>query len=330
MNHSRFLVSLALVTAAAATAACSVASNDAEADGAGASSAAINLATTNYLALGDSVPFGMNPLLLPTATNPALPTEDQFVGYPEVLARLVAPLRDANLACPGETSSSFLLPLSSFDPASPLPFDRGCHLVKAAGILHVPYVESQLARAMSFLSTHPQTKLVTLTVGGNDMGLVADICKAQVEAGVAAGQVPYTQAAAAVAQCVGAALPQALGTLQANVTRILSGVRGTGYKGELMAVTYYSLNYNQPAGTDLLKLANDVLAGTAAGFGAKVADGYAAFKVASGPAGDPCAAGLLIRLPTPAGAPISCDVHPSPTGREVLGAAVRAAMAKHI
>jgi hypothetical protein len=54
-----------------------------------------------------------------------------------------------------------------------------------------------------------------------------------------------------------------------------------------------------------------------------VANGFAAFLAASAAAGaplKPCAAGLLIRLPS---ATLTCDVHPSPLGRDVLARAIR-------
>ena len=53
-------------------------------------------------------------------------------------------------------------------------------------------------------------------------------------------------------------------------------------------------------------------------FGVTVADEFSAFQIASAPFnGDPCAAGLLIRLTA-----TTCDVHPSPAGRELLAATV--------
>ena len=63
-----------------------------------------------YLALGDSVPFGMNITLLPPYSQQT-PTPAQFVGYPEAVAaatRLLESKKEANASCPGETSGSFL------------------------------------------------------------------------------------------------------------------------------------------------------------------------------------------------------------------------------
>src|SRR4051794_18146202 len=64
----------------------------------------------NYLALGDSVPFGMNVSLVPPYST-TLPTTGQFVGFPEALAAVMPPFKQSDLlnaSCPGETSASFL------------------------------------------------------------------------------------------------------------------------------------------------------------------------------------------------------------------------------
>lgn len=64
----------------------------------------------NYLALGDSVPFGLNPVLLPPYSQ-VTPSPSQFVGYPESLAaieHLLQSKKEVNASCPGETSASFL------------------------------------------------------------------------------------------------------------------------------------------------------------------------------------------------------------------------------
>src|SRR5664280_2567755 len=54
----------------------------------------------SYLALGDSVAFGYNPLLDPRS-GPA-----QYVGYPDLVARALH-LRETNAACPGEATGGF-------------------------------------------------------------------------------------------------------------------------------------------------------------------------------------------------------------------------------
>jgi hypothetical protein len=59
-----------------------------------------------YLALGDSVPFGMNVTLLPPYSQQT-PTRADFIGYPEVAAAAMR-VSLLNASCPGETSGSFL------------------------------------------------------------------------------------------------------------------------------------------------------------------------------------------------------------------------------
>src|SRR5258706_7785986 len=70
----------------------------------------------DYLALGDSVPFGFNPLVNPNdATN--------FIGYPEIVAQRLD-IKDVNAACSGEATGGFLS-LTGTDnvfPPYPAPF----------------------------------------------------------------------------------------------------------------------------------------------------------------------------------------------------------------
>src|SRR5437016_6021153 len=123
-----------------------------------------------YLALGDSVAFGMNVTLLPPFAT-QLPTPQQFIGYPEVVAAaqpLLESKGEVNASCPGETSGSFL------NTASP---DYGCNSphfqpplpplppFKATIGLHTTYTGSQMEFAESELRTNKQIKLVTLGIG---------------------------------------------------------------------------------------------------------------------------------------------------------------------
>ena len=55
----------------------------------------------NFLALGDSIAFGYDPLV----RDPSEP--ENFVGYPEALAGLLG-VDVVNASCPGEASGSFL------------------------------------------------------------------------------------------------------------------------------------------------------------------------------------------------------------------------------
>jgi lysophospholipase L1-like esterase len=248
-----------------------------------------------YLALGDSIAFGFSPLL------PYEPPFTQFVGYPES-AGAAEGLRVWNAACPGETSGSFL------DPAQP---DNGCHSAPSyfAQGLHVPYgtATSQIEYATSFLEANPATKLVTLDIGGNDLLLVQNACGTGTTADA----------------CIAERLPGTLATYAENLGTILGRLRATRYAGPIVLLTQYATNYEDETQLAALTPLNAEVTAVAVLHGAVVADGYGAFLAASlSTLGNPCAAGLLIVLPDG-----TCNVHPSPAGRQVLTKAVLAALA---
>ncbi len=245
-----------------------------------------------YLALGDSVAFGYAP---PQVTPPqAYLHARNFKGYPEYLASWFG-LQDANASCPGETSSSFIeVNAQSNGCENSIGSDSG---YRDAYPLHVHYSGNQLAYATQFLAANgASTKLVSINIGANDIF----VCQATTSD-----------------QCTGADFPATLNTIAQNLGTILHGLRATGYHGKLVVLAYYSISYTDPiqvAGTQLL---NNTLSSVAHQYHAIVADGYNAFKVASGPDGDPCAAGLLIKLP--AG---GCNIHPSALGHVILANAI--------
>lgn len=248
-------------------------------------------ATMDYLALGDSVAFGYSPLV----TNPSDP--DNFVGYPTPVAQRLG-LKLTNAACPGATSS-YLISLSGSD--------YGCKTYPFP--LHVSYSTSQLQYAVSFLRSHPRTRLVTIDIGVNDLFKLRDeIC---------GGPIICPQ----LAQYI----PGALAAISANLDTIYGAIRHKAhYHGQLVALTYYSLNYKDTTLTGFAQALDQVIATRTHAWGGAVADGFGAFAEASEAFnGDPCAAGLLIRT-----SPTGCDIHPSAKGRNLLAAAI-VAVVKH-
>ena len=267
-----------------------------------------------YLALGDSIPFGMNPLLLPPyRMPPPLPTPNQFVGYPEIVAAAsqLSPNQLINAACPGETSASFLN-INELDlgcnsqhlqpPLDPIPAFKPYIGLKA------PYLNAQMAFAETQLSANNKINLVTLSIGANDVLLVVGQCQGE-------------------PTCVQSRLGPALQIYAGNLAQILTRIRAK-YKGSLIMVKYYS---PLPELNGITSALNDTMTQVAAqlatqrGFApVRFAEGYLAFQLASALFNhDACRAGLLIRLPPPS--PQPCDVHPSPLGRNVLAAAVQLA-----
>jgi lysophospholipase L1-like esterase len=247
-----------------------------------------------YLALGDSVAFGYVPPQAVPAPNYSDPRS--FVGYPEDVARALH-LPVSNASCPGETTASFLVPGAQ---------SNGCENSPGSAVgyrtefpLHVQYRGTQMQYALRYLATHRQTRLVTINIGANDVFLceetTADGCASPAE------------------------LQAVLTEIQANLTTIYTEIRHVAhYRGLLVALTYYSTTYSDPAAVAGTEALDSAIASVTEKFGGKIADGFAAFE---GPSavfgGSPCAAGLLIKLPDG-----TCNVHPSPAGHLLLARAI--------
>jgi hypothetical protein len=215
-----------------------------------------------YLALGDSVPFGMNVTLLPPYSQ-QIPTPAQFVGYPETVAaatHLLDSNKEANASCPGETSGSFL------NTSTP---DNGCNSphfqplgpalppFKTTIGLHTPYTVAQMDFAEAQLASNKHINLVTLSIGANDVLLALaalEQCKDD--------------------QCVQTLLGPLLATYRSNLTQILTRIRAQ-YQGTLVVMTYYSPS---PALDGITMLLNSSMLQVAADFGVSIADGFGAFN----------------------------------------------------
>jgi lysophospholipase L1-like esterase len=253
-----------------------------------------------YLALGDSVPFGYNPV--DAANDPT--NLSAFVGYPELIT---TPSIVSNAACEGETSASFL---SATAP------DNGCRAWRAAGdAMHVGWgnAATQMAYATKFLGNHPTTATVSLMVGANDLIIAQNACIAQ-----------FYPDPNAINNCLAQAVPGVIASAANNIGYIVSQLRGTGYKGQIVLVTYYELQYyNQ---SDLTFEAayglDQAIVQVGQALGVSIAGGFSAFAQASAGAGyDACKAGLLYAMPDG-----TCNKHPSAAGQAVLAAAVKAAV----
>jgi len=240
----------------------------------------------DYLALGNSVAFGYSPLANPTNAN-------NFIGYPNTVATT---LKEAltNPSCPGETSSHFISLTGS---------DNVCGFYRNHFPLHVTYSTSQLEFADGFLQSHPKTLVVSIDIGANDLFVLENGCGG-------ASTPPEIK-------CILDGLPSMLATLSANLDTIYGHIRNLdGYKHKLVALTYYSLNYSDPVGTSVISQVNQVVANRTLAWKGIVADGFGAFAAAaSAYGGDTCAAGLRIVVSS---SPLTCDIHPSPAGRDLL------------
>lgn len=247
----------------------------------------------SYLALGDSVPFGFNP-------NPALwSNAANFIGYPEIVAQQLN-IEDVNATCPGEATGGFLSLTGTDNVCRPYRFILG-------EPLHVNYAGTQMAFALAYLRSHHNTRLVTLTLGAND------IFRFQKDH-------PECFSASPPPVCLGLTV-SVFATMQANLNTILDGIRSTGYTGLIVAVTYYSLNYPDTSGADLL---NGPMVAAATAHGAFIASGVEAWRTTATTAGggSTCAAGLRLPPFPPDPGTFGCDVHPTLLGATLLADAV--------
>jgi lysophospholipase L1-like esterase len=242
-----------------------------------------------YLALGDSVPFAYITQVGYEYGNP-----ENFVGYADYVGDDLR-LTTTDAACPGEATTSFLSSTGA---------DNGCGTFRSHAPLHVAYSGTQFEFAKTFLAEHPNTALVTIQLGANDVFLLQKAC-------------------AGNPACILNGLPATLATISSDLDTILQGLRATGFHGLMMVVNYYSLDYSNLAGTEVTQQLNQAVTHNAQADGAVVADAFTAFEQAAAPAGGKtCVAGLLNASPSD---PSTCDVHPSQSGHKLLAQTIEAA-----
>ena len=244
----------------------------------------------SYLALGDSVAFGFHPLPVSDRVKAA-----NFVGYPEIVAQRLN-IEDVNAACSGEATGGFI------DPQG---LDNSCRGYRSLWPLHVAYSGTQLAFAESYLKANPRTRLVTLNLDANDFF--------RLTSGPSTDFWPPST-------CYTPDFVVYLKTCAIqNLETIFAGIRGTGYTGLIVVMTYYALDYSDPVGLFVSGLLNGAMIAAAAHSDhVLVASGFDAWKpVAMAVGGSSCTAGLLIPLPSG-----GCDVHPTPAGRDLLAGAI--------
>ncbi len=254
-----------------------------------------------YLALGDSLAFGFNPLVQP-------PDLVKYIGYPKIIAGILR-LQLSNASCPGATTSTFIETSTTPSDYYPgfycipsknqvfVPSNNG----EAQLTYFVPYdgAPDQLDYATAFLKANPATKLVTIDIGLNDIGLVQINC-------------------ANTPQDCQSELSTALAAVGQNLATIFSGLRATGYQGPIIAVDAFSFNYSDPVQSGAISAYNTVMEQVASPFDVTVADLYPLFEHLAAPfGGNTCAAGVLVKLSNG-----TCDTHPNLLGQALIASAV--------
>jgi lysophospholipase L1-like esterase len=250
---------------------------------------------TSYLALGDSLAFGLNPFVKKFDLS-------KYVGYP-LIASSALHEKLANASCPGETSSTFVGTSTDYFDG----FD--CAKLRESK-LFVPYngASSQLEYASNYLAANPAAKLVTINLGVNDLAVLLEFCTST-----------YTDPAA-VAACEQNGLPGVLNTYGENLALIFTTLRKTGYTGPVVFLNGFAYNYSDPVQFAAFSNLNQVLATVAqnAAFNVTILNAFRLFQVAATPfGGDVCKTGLLLKKSDG-----TCDTHPSIAGQALLAAAL--------
>jgi lysophospholipase L1-like esterase len=241
-----------------------------------------------YLALGDSIGYGFQD----SKALAGLPPEAFNTGYVDVFAARLRQLRPGittvNYSCPGESTTSFLLPC----------------IWKASGhALHNDYAGSQLDAALAFLAAHRgQVSPVTVSLNGNDINAFLQSC-------------PPGDLA-----CIQHGAPAAIAAYQARLTSILWQLRASAPDAEIIVVGAYDPNVGAFAFADpLFTQVNQAQQAAAATVRARFADPFPVFN----PQGDntaETAAICTLTLLCTAG-----DTHPSDAGYRALADVVWAA-----
>ena len=106
--------------------------------------------------------------------------------------------------------------------------------------LHVAYTGSQLGYAVRYLVQHPATSLVTIDIGANDVLMCRSMLRDH---------------------CTGPDFGRTLATVTANMDTILNALRDRAhYRGDLVVLAYYTLEYYDPSSVTWTQALNAALA----------------------------------------------------------------------
>ena len=94
-------------------------------------------------------------------------------------------------------------------------------------------------------SRHPQTRLVSIGLGANDVLLLRTQC-------------------ADDPTCIAMGLPQVLAAVETNLATILDDLRAAGFKGIIVVANYYSVDYSDTNETAITAALNQTLAAASA------------------------------------------------------------------
>jgi lysophospholipase L1-like esterase len=213
-----------------------------------ASQAAVDSPRRYYLALGDSLAYGIQP----DKVDQGLPPSGFDTGYVDVFAarlRTLAPkIRVVNYGCPGESTVTFV--------------NGGCPWLAGGRALHDAFRGSQVNAALTFLNAHRgQVSPVTLTLGANDESSAFASCHLNIA-------------------CIRARAATAIAQYASRLRSILHRLRAAAPTADLIVTGLW--DSNDPShlrlGDPLVKAANSAIAGVVRGAKGRFADVFPTFN----------------------------------------------------
>jgi lysophospholipase L1-like esterase len=243
-----------------------------------------------YLALGDSLAYGIQPAKVDAGLSPS----GFDSGYVDLFARrlrMLSPtLRVVNYGCPGESTRTFVA--------------GGCPWLAGGRELHDAFQGTQLNAALAFLRAHPgEVSPITVNLGGGDAEAFSAACKGSFA-------------------CARARGPRAMAQLGSRLGSILRRLRLAAPKADIIAIGVWNNDIATARQSDPLYRALDLtLKKAAAGAGAHFADPFPLFD----PQGS-----LAHRKARICAYTFICsrgDGHPTDAGYRAIAAAIFAASA---
>jgi lysophospholipase L1-like esterase len=240
-----------------------------------------------YLALGDSLAYGLQP----GKVAAGLPPSGFRTGFVDVFAvrlwKLSPTIKVVNYGCPGESTVTFTA--------------GGCPWVTGRHLLHDPYNGSQMSAALAFVKAHPnRVGPITITLWSNDVIALSKVCKGNLA-------------------CVQARAPRALGAFATRLGSILRRLREAEPQAEIVVTGSWNDNGSQLAETNpLFQSLDSTISRAAQGARARFADIRPAFNPPGGIAKERarlCAYTFICS---------QGDGHPTDVGYRAIAAAVLA------
>jgi lysophospholipase L1-like esterase len=207
-----------------------------------------------YLALGDSMAYGVQP----AKADAGLPPSGFRTGYVDVFAarlRALAPkIQVVNYGCPGESAKTFI--------------GGACPFLAEGGHLHDAFKGSQLKAVLAFLRAHRgQVSPITVTLWGNDVfEEFSPACKGELV-------------------CIRSHASAGLAQFASRLDSIVGQLRAAAPKAEIILTGAWNFDVEHLAQTDPLFRSIDArIASVAAARKARVAKMYPVFSPVENPA----------------------------------------------